>query len=199
MDQSTELGTLPGDWNGPSVQSIPDSSACEKESRGQQGGKMISFGFKHSSKYGAKRNILEMEVTVSSHGRQILEQAYSTTRPKELVVSFSSCGSQQPSSLLLYMVDSCKSWIEKAPKLFDFLHHICLSYWVPPTNTRSSPEVLSRGTWNPVRHIWLSYTSKSGQKTSGHLHYKWKFCLSKSPTMARHGQYRLIEWISSNW
>lgn len=89
MDQSTELGTLPGDWNRPSVQSIPDSSACEKESRGQQGGKMISFGFKHSSKYGAKRNILEMEVIVSSHGRQILKRAYGTTRPKELVVSFS--------------------------------------------------------------------------------------------------------------
>lgn len=73
MDQSKDLGTLPGDWNGPSVQSIPESSACEKESRGQEGGKMISFGFEHSSRQGAKRNILEMEVIVSSHGRQILK------------------------------------------------------------------------------------------------------------------------------
>lgn len=86
VDQSKDLGTLPGDWNGLPVQSIPDSSACEKESRGQQGGEMISFGFKHSSEYRAKRNILEMEVIVSSHGRQILKQAYGTTRPRELVV-----------------------------------------------------------------------------------------------------------------
>lgn len=56
MDQSKDLGTLPGDWNGPSVQSIPDSSACEKESRGQEGGKMISFGFEHSSRQSQKKH-----------------------------------------------------------------------------------------------------------------------------------------------